>query len=525
MTPKENHFQDQLFDVAIIGYGPIGQMLSILLGQRGHRVAVCERFPSLYPLPRAVRYDDEVARVFQSAGVAEQLKPVTEISTSYEWRNANRDTLIYFDFSQGGKNGWAASTSFSQPELEGVLDARVKSLSNVNVYQGWEATEATQRADHVAIDVRKGEFSTAGKWIPTDETTTIRARYVIGADGANSTVRLWMDAPVTDLGFAYDWLVVDVIPRQQHDWIPRDWQLCDPARPTTIVSGGPGRRRWEFMRLPDESLQELTAPATAWRLLAPWQITPDNATLERSALYTFRARWADVWRKGRFLLAGDAAHLMPPFAGEGMCTGMRDACNLAWRLDFVLSGKASDALLDSYGEERLAQVQHYINFSVELGKVICITEPHVAAARDAQMLAARNNPPPKPPPPRLGLGVRIADDPASGLLFIQDRVTCDGRSGLFDDVVGRGFVLVSHLGDPSAILSDASRRFFKSIGGLCVHVGADAPVRDDAGKYAAWFADNQCAVVLVRPDFYIFGTAQTLANAEELVAILREKLK
>jgi 3-(3-hydroxy-phenyl)propionate hydroxylase len=178
--------------------------------------------------------------------------------------------------------------------------------------------------------------------------------------------------------------------------------------------------------------------------------------------------------------------------------------------------------LDSYGTERLAHVQHYIHFSMELGKVICITDPQIAAARDAQMLAARNTPP--PPLPRLGHGLRLADDPLAGLLFMQDQVTSNGRSGLFDDVVGRGFVLISQQGDPTAQLSDEARHFFRSVGGLCVHVGVNAPVQDDTGKYAAWFARNPCVAVLVRPDFYIFGTTQTLAGAEGLVIALQRQM-
>src|SRR6185295_18872069 len=168
-----------------------------------------------------------------------------------------------------------------------------------------------------------------------------------------------------------------------------------------LVSGGPGRRRWEFMRLPGESLDELNNEATAWRLLAPWDVHPGNATLERHTVYRFQARWVDTWRNGRLLLAGDAAHQMPPFAGQGMCSGLRDVANLTWKLDLVLADTAPPALLDTYASERIPHVRALIDFSMELGKVICIADPAGAAARDALMVAAaeagqQTTPPPFP---------------------------------------------------------------------------------------------------------------------------------
>ncbi|MBB4935161.1 2-polyprenyl-6-methoxyphenol hydroxylase-like FAD-dependent oxidoreductase [Lipingzhangella halophila] len=161
---------------------------------------------------------------------------------------------------------------------------------------------------------------------------------MIGADGANSIVRSWIDPPMSDLGYFHDWLVVDLAScgaDAHRHFTPPAWQLCDPARPTTLVPGGPGRRRFEFMCLEHETPAALAAHDNVWALLAPWGITPENSAVERSAVYTFQARWCDRWRRGRLLLAGDAAHLTPPFAGEGMGSGLRDATNLAWKLDLV----------------------------------------------------------------------------------------------------------------------------------------------------------------------------------------------
>ena len=159
----------------------------------------------------------------------------------------------------------------------------------------------------------------------------------MGCDGANSTVRDLLGVTFDDRGFYYDWLVVDVALHEPRVFDPPNLQVCDPRRPTTVVSGGPGRRRWEFMCLPGETLDTLDEEAAAWAFLDPWDVRPDNATMVRHAGYRFRARWATRWHEGRIFLAGDAAHQTPPFAGQGMCAGLRDAANLAWKLDYVLA--------------------------------------------------------------------------------------------------------------------------------------------------------------------------------------------
>jgi len=501
------------YDIAIVGYGPVGQLLAILLGPRGWRVGVFEKQPALYPLPRAVHFDHEIYRILQAAGVAGDLAGMTEPAYVYEWRNAAGDTLLRFGRKTASLSGWPESNMFSQPDLERLLDAKARSLPSIEVRRACEVVDLRSAVDEVEITVRDLRGT----------RLDVRSRYVVGCDGANSFVRQHLGAAVTDLGFFFDWLIVDVIPHEPRVWEPPNLQLCDPARPTTIISGGPGRRRWEFMRLPDEDVEELNNEPTAWRLLEPWGITPDNATLERHAVYTFRARWVDTWRRGRLLLAGDAAHLMPPFAGQGMCSGLRDAANLAWKLDMVLAGKASEVLLDTYASERLPNVSAVIKFSIDLGKVICVADPDEAAARDANMIAAaaaaRLVTP--PPPSALGPGLVLDGSPLAGQLFVQGQVSCGAATGLFDDVVGRGWTLLSRSFDPAARLDPDAAAFFASIGGTSAQVGPDGPVRDINGSYAEWFTTAGVAVVLQRPDFYLFGTAPTADGAASLVSHLR----
>jgi 2-polyprenyl-6-methoxyphenol hydroxylase-like FAD-dependent oxidoreductase len=504
-------------DVAIVGYGPVGQLLAILLGQRGWQVRVLERWTRAYPLPRAVHFDHEVARILQGAGVMDALQGRTEPAPLYEWRNAAGDVLLQIGRdAERSLSGWPESSMFCQPELERILDARVAALPSVRVERGREVVGLRTEADGVELSARGQGGAPAG----------VRARYLVGCDGANSFVRSRMGAAWSDLGFHFDWLVVDLVPNEQRRWDPLNWQLCDPARPTTLVSGGPGRRRFEFMRLPHESLDELNGEAAAWRLLEPWGFRPDNATLERHAVYTFGAKWADRWREGRVLLAGDAAHLTPPFAGQGLCSGLRDAANLAWKLDLVLAGRASETLLDSYDSERIPHVRSLIDLAVALGRVICVPDPEEAAARDRRMIAeARERKAPVPARlPRLGPGLVAADTSAAGSLFVQDRVRRGAASGLFDDVVGRGFALVSPLGDPGGTLDPERAAFFASLGGVTAHVAPEGPITDTGGGYARWFAEHGVGVVLQRPDFHVFGSAARLDGAPALVDALRAGL-
>lgn len=512
--------------VIIIGYGPTGQVLALLLARRGHSVIVVERQPQLYPLPRAVHFDQEAARIFQAAEAIDDVNLISEPVAGYEWRNGQGDVLLAFDLSEKSTTGWRASTMFSQPELERVLDRKVKAQPSVRVLQGCEACALTQDDQGVTVTAARGELRD-GIWRETGERIDIGAAFVVGADGANSFVRHALGIPVHDLGFAFDWLVVDVVPKIDRDWQPKNGQVCDPRRPTTVVQGGPGRRRWEFMLLPGEHAQQMNRPEVAWDLLAPWDVTPENATLERHAVYTFRAQWVETWRKGRAFLAGDAAHLMPPFAGQGMCAGLRDAAALYWRLDLALTGMGSELLFDSYGPERSGHVRAMIELSVELGKVICITDPEGAAQRDQEMLSARTRPdyqPPRPLLPPLGPGLHIPDTPGGGHLSPQGNVEFAGRVGLFDDVFGPHFALIARRDDDLRSITPENFAFLQSVDATLVALDQEG-FRDVEGVYLNWLNSLNTVSVLLRPDFYVYGSARTSDELNAMVQRLSAELR
>ncbi|RBM10954.1 bifunctional 3-(3-hydroxy-phenyl)propionate/3-hydroxycinnamic acid hydroxylase [Streptomyces sp. PT12] len=534
-------------DVAIVGYGPVGQLLAILLAQRGWRVTVVERWPHPYPMPRAVAFDGEAARVLAAAGIGDHLAEVGEPSGDYAWRNAAGDELLRIEAADAiGHSGWPDSTSMYQPGLEAALIARGAALPGLRVLRGREAVGLAEAEGRVRLTVRDAD---GGERV-------IAARRLVGCDGANSFVRAHIGSSVTDLGFFHDWLVCDVVPREPREFKPNNLQICDPARPRTEVSAGPGHRRWEFMRVPGETAAELNDEETAWRLLASFGVTPENATLERHSVYTFQARTVDRWRAGRILLAGDAAHLMPPFAGQGMSSGFRDAANLAWKLDLVLRGLAGEGLIDTYPLERRAHVRHAIDMSVNLGRVICQTDPAAARDRDTVMLAARTRAPAASQgrtavrPLADGLLAGAARDgeggrvvAPAGQLTPQGRVARGARTGLFDDIVGPGFALLT-AEDPRPELNAERLAFLARIDARVVWIrppdaaepsapdthggdegnGDPVVVTDVDGTYLRYLAASRAAALLVRPDFYVFGAAGDPAGVGPLVDELRARL-
>ena len=513
-------------DVAIVGYGPVGQVLAALLGRAGHRVLVFERFKSIYGLPRAVHLDHEIMRLLQSLGLADVLGPEMIPVRDYHWFGADGETLLRFDVQGSARSGWESSYMFFQPELEAALDREGCAHPSVTVERGWAAERVVETVDGIELTVRHVHEPGPGRHEPPGEARTVRAAWVVGADGANSFVRETTGITRRDLGFQERWLVVDAEP---HDMsalghLPTACQWCDPARPTTHMQSGPRHRRWEFMLLPDEEPSEFDDPARVWSLLEPWY-RPEDGPLTRSAVYEFRSIVADQMCKGHILLVGDAAHLTPPFLGQGLCSGLRDAANVAWKLDLVLRGLAGDELLDTVELERQPQNEAIIRLAVDLGRILCQLDPEAAAARD-EMVRAAPAPPPPELPPLTGGALHGGGDPLAGTLSVQGCVAVAALEGRLDDVVGGGFQLIVAAGDPRAGLSREQRSLVEGLGMTLVSLDPTAPhgVRDLDGRLTAWLREHGAHAVLVRPDFYVFGSASSPELLAELLDDLGRRL-
>ena len=510
-------------DLVIVGAGPVGILLSILLGKQGKDVVLIERWPEIYDRPRAVTMDHEVARILATLGINVDDDPHFENHKElYYWKNADLEDLQIVDWKSLAPSGWHVTYWFNQPELEGRLLEIARALPSVTVMRGWSATALTQFPDHVEVSIQDTETQT--------EQKTISAKFLVGADGANSFVRDTLELGVIDKGYFFDWLILDVIPNKDYVCSPAQWQLCDPKRPTTIVPGGPGRRRWEFMVLPGEDNEEIATTESAWKLLAPWGIQPENTKLERSAVYQFQARWAENWQKDRVMIAGDAAHLMPPFAGEGMCAGLRDAVALGWRLNGILDGALPETVLQSYETERAAHAKHYIAFSQELGEIICIADPEIAQQRDAKMmadLAARNHEPITGDKVKLGSGVWCNECPSAGELSPQGVVQYNGIEDRFDQTVGEGWFIISVNTPMTDILSNRHHATLSKLGGRALSIGPkdmglDVVSLDDS--YTHWMASDDANYAIIRPDFYVAATAKTSAELAQRFDFILDRL-
>lgn len=500
------------YDVAIVGYGPTGMALAALLGQSGRKVVVLERYAGLYNLPRAAAFDDETMRTFQKLGIAEKVLPGTNIQRGYIWVNGAGETLLDIEYDNPGRCGWPAQYMMYQPHLEDVLDTCVRSMPGVDVRQGFTVTALDEDDTGVTLTAR------------TDDGTAhkMRARYIVGCDGGNGFVRQHLGGGLDDLGFFENWLVCDFQMRRAVPGLPSFRQVCNPAQPISIVNIGPNHHRFSFRLEVDADREALVRPETVWPRVADF-FGEDDAELIRVANYTFRSCIVDVWRRGRIVLAGDAAHQMPPFLAQGMVSGIRDARNLAWKLDMILDGH-SDSLLDTYQPEREPHVRFITEKAVELGRVQTMRDAEQAKERDARLIAARkaNQKPDKLVYPALTGGL-IASD---GSLLPQGLVSTASRTALFDDIAGTGWLIVASGAEALSDLSGSDRAAFAQIGGSeavfgLSHMYGGAPISDTNGVYARWFDQTGAVAAIVRPDSYIYGLAR---DARELSTLLSRLL-
>ncbi len=479
-------------EILIAGYGPVGATLAALLGKAGIKTLVVERDREVYRYPRAAHFDHEIMRIWQKLGICEAILPATRHMYEYEFRNAAGDILMRFD--QRGveaPSGWAPSYMFHQPVLEEALRCRVTDFSSVDVQLGTSLASLERNDEHgvtaTVVDDRGCE-------------SQVRARYLIGADGGGSLVRRLVDGELFDYGFDEPWLVIDTVATDEEGLPAFGVQSCNPKRPTTVMPMSPLRRRWEFMLKPGETAEDMLDDAKIGELLGSW-VRPGQVELVRKAVYRFHGLVAKAWRKNSVFIAGDAAHQMPPFMGQGMCSGIRDADNLSWKLIAVLKGEAAESILDTYQEEREPHVRQIIEAAIAMGRVVCVQDEQAAAMRDQGMLparAARGEQGADPLPSLGGLSRGcITKTPRAGEIFPQATGArmADGREGRLDDLLGDGFWLIAR-SDTNSEMSPANVRQLV--------LGKD--VVDASGRLEHWLDSAGGQSVLVRPDRYVFGT-------------------
>lgn len=487
------------FDVAIIGYGPVGSVLAGLLGKSGLRVLVLEKEKEIYPLPRAIHFDGEVMRIFQGMGLKEKVSAISRPGLQgMHFQNAAGETLLVRSGStERGSNGCANNYYFHQPALEQLLREYAALFDNVVIRLQRQLVALQEAANGIIITATHAE---------SGATETYGARYVVGCDGARSFVRRHMSIEMEDLGLTQQWLVFDVVLNKETDLPLYTVQHCDPNRPMTYCNVVGQRRRWEIMVMPDDNPQELVQPDTIWRLLEKW-ITPEQGTMERAAIYTFRSLIARGWRKQHLLLAGDAAHQTPPFLGQGLCAGIRDAANLYWKLVKVIREEAGENLLDTYESERIEHVRKVISLAVYLGGIIQTTDPDKARERDRQFneQAAKEF---ALPDSCLGPGHWRPDCADGGRLFFQP-ACADKR--LLDEVIGDQYGLILNSEDQWRYGVDTAQLLqMKNV----------IPVSEKSTQIRDWLKSRDATFVVLRPDRYILGSGKNEAQLRELLSLI-----
>ncbi|SMD06360.1 3-(3-hydroxy-phenyl)propionate hydroxylase [Fulvimarina manganoxydans] len=507
-------------DVLVVGCGPVGAAFALMLGRLGISTLVIDKAPDIYLAPRAIAFDFDALRILQSVGVGEadfeQVRiPVVRLISPLFGEFARINTGQDVDTHP-------MQITFYQPDLERGLRRKLEQTKNLALSLGTELVALTQTREGVLASVRHAD----------GQMLDIRAGYLVGADGAHSVVRGIIGRDFQGSSFAEDWLIVDAQnPSQPIDHVEF---LCNPKRPTPHMVAPGGRQRWEFMLARGESRQQMERDEEIDRLLAPWGGIA-AMKIERKAVYRFHARIASSFRNGRVFLIGDAAHITPPFVGQGLVSGLRDAANLSWKLAYVIQGKAGRHILDSYDQERRPHAKAMINLARFMAKLImprhhlsafivhgtmklmrCV--PGLRALLDEQGIRPSNS-------FRRGCFIKSASWPKPGHMFPQVWLL-DPKGNEFrsDDVLGQHFALIGLNTDPGEYLTEDTRQFVSSLGATAVAIGhADTST---AARFhyrlktpSALLPKGDRRVALVRPDRIVIATCRARDTASMLRSV------
>ena len=502
-------------DIAIVGAGPVGLMLANLLGADGVNVVLVERNDGLVGLPRAIAYDPETLRLFAQVGLFDALADGLVQDPEVVYLNARGVKLMEITPPRSAY-GHSQLGTFYQPRLEHVLLAGLARFASVRALFNHRVTSISQ--DQLGVETLVE--TPAG-------TRSLRAKFLVGCDGGNSSTRDWIGLRLVGSTYAERWLVLDT--RIDNHGVDNITFFCDPRRPAVRLPAVGSRVRWEFMQLPGEKPDELASDESVRRLLEPF-VDFSAVEIERRVVYTFHARVADRWRKGRVLLAGDAAHLMPPFAGQGMNSGMRDVANLAWKLAAAVAGQAGDEILDTYEIERADHVRAMVNLSRRLGRVIMPTNRAIAGARDAAFALLNLSPGfrsfvrrggflPLPRNARSAL-TGAGKDACVGQMLPQPMVKLAGDERPLDYWLGCHEWLALGVGvDPRGELSPRDGAILDGLGTRFLAINGAAVATPTLGLqcqdqcFLAWAKSHRVRGILVRPDRFI---AQRLDRRHDL---------
>ncbi len=502
--------------VVVIGAGPTGLSLAAVLGQAGVDTVVLERRTEPFTVARAIAYDAETLRFLQKIGAYEELEPDLMLDTPvvYLGREGQQIGKI---IGASYRFGHSQLGTYHQPELEAVIADAVTGFPSVDVRRGVEVGDVVDHESYVAIVATTGDGA----------RQTITARYVVACDGGSSRMRERVGIKFAGFTFHERWVVVDLQNDHDHDRTVRFY--CDPERPAVCLPVSHNRRRWEFLLMPGDDPDEIASESAVRAMMEERGTSPD-VVIERSVVYSFHSRFAESFRRGNIFLAGDAAHVMPPFAGQGLNSGVRDAANLGWKLAAVCNGQAGAALLDSYEIERRKSVEELTRLAVRLGRAIMPTDDRKARIRDTVMMglwrlgpwrrfmeAGRLVPDPMIDPSNLIPKDKkgAADRKVAGKMLVQPTLeTSEGRVQL-DDLLGPGFAALGIGCDPATSLHPEDLALLESLHASLVGVGPSQPATDPDGALAKFVGDSTCMLV-VRPDRFVARAVEANPHVVQL---------